>query len=68
MGSSGDIVVKFEDDSPARVNQEPLAPGWKSNAEYWVGFFDTPEGTEEWEQLFDNIALEQGFEVVAEFH
>ena len=39
---------------------------WRENAEWWVGFFDTPNGTEEWEQLLDSIALEQGVDIEAE--
>ena len=35
---------------------------WREEAEYWVGFFDTPEGTDEFEQLLDNIELERGEE------
>ena len=39
---------------------------WRENAEWWVGYFDTPDGTEEWEQLLDGIALEQGHDMEAE--
>ena len=72
MGSS-DIEIKLEPESPTRrPNQGPVtpspAPGWREIAEYWVGYFDTPETVEEWGQLLDDIALERGIEVVAEFY
>ena len=37
-----------------------MAVAWKEEAEYWLGFFDTPEGTEEWDKFHDDVALEQG--------
>ena len=54
------LAVKYADEE-----QEEKAT-WRENAEWWVGFFDTPDGTEEWERLLDGIALEQGFDIEAE--
>ena len=35
---------------------------WRQEAEYFLGFFDTPSGSEEVEQLLDDLALEMGIE------
>ena len=36
--------------------------GWREEAEFFLGFFDTPSGSEEVEQLLDDLALEMGIE------
>ena len=40
--------------------------GSREEDEFWVGFHDSPENTEEYDQLQDDIELEQGIDFEAE--
>ena len=71
QGSSSEEPLKLEpEDSPPRTNQEPSPVGaeevdWsqrlrRSDAEFWLGFYDSPSDSEEYQQLAHSLDLEAG--------
>lgn len=76
MSSDDEFTVKIEEESPrtnqepgdpveeekATFREQLLANTWqtKEDAYFWVGFFDTPSNTEEFQQLTENLDLESG--------
>ena len=55
-----------EEPEQKRNQREHLTVASREEDEYWVGFHDTPEDTEEFEQLQQDIATEQGVDFEAE--